>query len=352
MIQQENNPKAATNRAKLSETCGNCHKDVVDHYKKSQHGIEMMKNNPKAPSCADCHGEHDIKSVITSSEFSKINQVELCLKCHQEQKLPHKNFKGEEGLVSHYKDSYHYKALLEGKTGAATCSDCHGSHDMKKDSDPASTINKKNIPQTCGQSNCHVKQLSEYTGSIHEVAITKKNNPDAPNCTDCHGKHQIAKKDEKSNRISNSKGIVQLCSDCHNSVELTSKYNLPLGRTDTYMNSYHGLATRGGSKLAAECASCHGFHNIRDSKDSLSMINKKNLPETCSKCHPGASEILFNTPIHQTNLKKDSPIVDVIQKFYLVLIFLIIGGMVLHNVLDFIRKSKKHKAKRAEEERR
>jgi hypothetical protein len=344
MIQQNDPKKSSTTNSKILETCAKCHSETVEKFKKSAHGREMLKGNDKAPNCGTCHGEHNIKSVSTSDEFSKINQVDLCLKCHQEQKLPTKNYKGEEVLISHYKDSYHYVALKNGKN-AATCADCHGSHEMKKANEPDSKINRKNIPNTCGQSGCHVKQLNEYTGSIHEISITQKNSPDAPNCSTCHGNHQIAKKDDEKNRLSNSKGIVQLCSDCHNSVEMTKKYNIPTGRTDSYLNSFHGLAVRGGSKVAANCESCHGYHNIRPSSDTLSSINKRNLPETCGKCHPGATQTLFDTPIHITASITESPLLYWITYIYIILIIATIGGMGLHNILDLIKKSKKKNIK-------
>ncbi len=342
MIQQNDPNKPSTANSKILETCGKCHVDLVDKFKNSAHGREFMKGNEKAPGCATCHGDHNIKSVSQSDEFSKINQVDLCLKCHQEQKLPHKNYKGEEVLISHYKDSYHYIALKDGKN-AATCSDCHGSHEMKKADDPDAKINRKNLPKTCGQSGCHVKQLNDYTGSIHEVSITQKNSPDAPNCSSCHGNHQIIQKQNENNRISSNKGIVQLCSDCHGSVELIEKYNLSAGSTESYLNSFHGLAVRGGSKTAANCESCHGYHNIRPSSDTLSSINKKNLPETCGKCHPGTTQTIFESKIHITDSKSESPVLYWISRIYIIIIISVIGGMVIHNIFDLIKKVKSKK---------
>jgi hypothetical protein len=339
IIQQNDTNKPSILRTKIIETCAKCHSSVIENFKKSSHGQELLKGNGKAPSCADCHGEHNIKSVSLSDKFSKMNQVDLCLKCHLEQKLPHKNYKGEDVLISNYKDSYHYIALKNGKN-AATCADCHGSHEMQKVENPNAKINKKNIPKTCGQNGCHVKQLNDFTGSIHEVSLTQKNSPDAPNCNTCHGNHQIAKRDDEKNRISSSKGIIQLCSDCHNSVELTQKYNIPTGSTNSYMNSFHGLAVRGGSKVAANCESCHEYHNIRPSSDTLSSINKKNLPGTCGKCHPGANRTTFSNKIHITDSISESPILFWISRIYIIMIVVVIGGMVMHNILDFIKKTK------------
>ena len=119
------------------------------------------------------------------------------------------------------------------------------------------------------------------------------------------------------------------------------------------MNSFHGLAMRGGSKVAANCESCHGYHNIRPSSDTLSSINKKNLPVTCGKCHPGANQTLFNTSIHITDSISESPLLYWISRFYILMILAVIGGMVMHNIFDLIKKVKsknKHEENNGEDD--
>jgi hypothetical protein len=39
--------------------CGTCHSDVMAIYKNSAHGT-AAPDNPNAPSCASCHGKHNI----------------------------------------------------------------------------------------------------------------------------------------------------------------------------------------------------------------------------------------------------------------------------------------------------
>ena len=75
---------------------------------------------------------------------------------------------------------------------------------------------------------------------------------DAPTCMDCHFEHKIeALKGETSLRISED-----VCSRCHASERLNTKYNLPADRVRTFFDSYHGLASQYGSTLAANCGSC------------------------------------------------------------------------------------------------
>ncbi|MBK7252845.1 MAG: hypothetical protein IPI04_02735 [Ignavibacteria bacterium] len=40
-----------------------------------------------------------------------------------------------------------------GSAEVANCESCHGNHSIKPSSDTSSTINKKNLPKTCGK--CH-----------------------------------------------------------------------------------------------------------------------------------------------------------------------------------------------------
>lgn len=342
MIQEPDNPKASTNRARLIETCGKCHKETVAHFKKSKHGQELAKGNDKAPTCTDCHGEHDIQSTLLSNDFSKLNLTDKCLSCHKDGKIPHKNYKGEEELITGYQNSVHYKALKDGNFDAPTCYQCHGAHEMESTDNPESKISKKNIANTCGQSGCHTSQLTDYKGSIHEIGVGK-DNKDAPTCNNCHGNHGIVTKNI-DNKLEKSRDIVTLCSNCHSSVELVERNDLPTQVSETFSESFHGLAIRGGGKEAANCESCHGNHNVRPSTDTLSTINKKNLPQTCGKCHPGATEVLFTKKIHLTNPEEDSPMVFWVTRFYMFMIFGLIGFMVFHNVLDYYRKVQ-HKKK-------
>lgn len=337
MIQNPEDPKSSTKLARQIETCGKCHKDITDKFKKSKHGQELLNGNDKAPTCSDCHGEHDIKSTLLSDEFSKLNLVDKCLSCHKDGKIPHKNFKGEEELITGYQKSVHYEALKKGDQNAPTCSNCHGAHEMEKADNPDSKISKKNIANTCGQSNCHGDQLKDYMGSIHQTGVSG-GNIDAPTCNNCHGNHGIISKDI-DNKLEKSNDLIKLCSNCHASVELVERNELPTKVSETYKESFHGLATRGGSKEAANCESCHGNHNIRPSKDSSSTINKKNLAQTCGKCHPGATDVLISSKIHLTDVRKDSPWTYWITRFYLFLIIALIGFMVIHNVLDYRKKS-------------
>jgi formate dehydrogenase gamma subunit len=137
-----------------------------------------------------------------------------------------------------------------------------------------------------------------------------------------------------------------VCSNCHASERLNTKYNLPPDRVKTFFDSYHGLAAQYGSTLAANCGSCHGFHKVLRSTDPQSSIYKTNLVVTCGKCHPGATENFAQSKVHIDSATAASgdgmgqKINWWVRRIYLLLIVGTIGFMLLHNLLLFLKKVK------------
>jgi cytochrome b subunit of formate dehydrogenase len=172
-----------------------------------------------------------------------------------------------------------------------------------------------------------------------------KGNGDAPSCTNCHGEHNILNIKDPNSPVAFQNVSRQVCSPCHESMKLSEKYGLAGNRYKTFSQSYHGLALSGGSASVANCGSCHGVHNIKPSSDPTSMINKNNLVKTCGKCHPGANETFTQGNIHVTLEKADEPILYWISTTYIILLFSVLSGMFLHNLLDLIKKSKIRKLK-------
>jgi hypothetical protein len=78
------------------------------------------------------------------------------------------------------------------------------------------------------------------------------------------------------------------------------------------------------------------------STDPLSRIHADNLPETCGKCHPGAGENFARGTVQVTDgvANGEHPWVNWVRRFYICLIVIVIGGMELHNGIDFVRKGR------------
>ena len=81
-------------------------------------------------------------------------------------------------------------------------------------------------------------------------------------------------------------------------MRLSNEFGVPGGRVDSYLASYHGMASKVGSNTVANCASCHGVHNILPSSDPHSTINHANLAKTCGQCHPGANDKFITSKVH------------------------------------------------------
>ncbi len=338
-IKPAGDPTSPVNRANIVGTCGKCHADVEDHYLNSSHGKAFKDGLTVAPVCTDCHNEHSINSISDpSSPVSRVNEPKVCLNCHLGNKEVLKLTGVSPEFLESIKQSVHLVALSKGNLKAATCSDCHGAHDMLPAGDPKAKIFKNNIPSTCGKSGCHEKVAAKYSAGIHGTALLE-GNKDAPVCTDCHGDHQILGPSNPSSLVSDG-NVAQVCSNCHASVRLTARYGLPSQSVGSYLDSYHGLATRGGMTTVANCASCHGAHEIRPSSDPLSPINKANLANTCGKCHPGADAKFASAAVHVLPSSEKDPLLYWISQIYLVMIASIIGLMVVHNIFDFLKKAK------------
>ena len=327
------------NSANIVKACAECHGDVDETFEASAHGRALKKGLLGAPNCISCHRNAIVSSGVGQDTAQlKIAQEKLCLSCHLDDANVRARTSPTAGFIAAYHTSVHGGALENGNGRAANCVDCHGSHEMEKGSSPRSRVNKMNIPGTCGR--CHSDIETQYRQSVHGVAIAKGNS-DAPVCTNCHGEHNILGRDNPKSPVAPSNISAQVCSPCHSSVRLTAKYGIESDRFQTFSDSYHGLAIQAGSVAVANCASCHGSHGIKPSSDSTSSINKANLAKTCGKCHAGANERFTQGKVHLTMTSAQEPVLYWIATSYIILIVLLIGGMLLHNFLDFVKKSKR-----------
>ncbi|HUB87011.1 MAG TPA: cytochrome b/b6 domain-containing protein [Verrucomicrobiae bacterium] len=274
----------------------------------------------KTNSCVSCHTD----VTAQHPDDQKILQPVNCAICHPQQ-------------TASYGASVHGLAVKAGDQTAATCQDCHDSHDILPPDSPVSQLYFSKQAQTCGQ--CHVQEAADWAKSVHGKAAMAGNR-DAPTCTDCHSEHKI-----QALKGSSAQTISDVCSRCHGSVTLDAKYNLPVDRVQTYVESYHGLAAQYGSTVVANCASCHGYHKVLPSSDPASTINTNNLIATCGQCHPGANQMFVSGRIHAdlaaTAEERDlsGKINGWVRRIYLALIFGVVGAMFIHNALLFLKKT-------------
>lgn len=319
--------------------CVACHEDVLEKYQSSIHAVAKARGVAEAPSCADCHSKHDIlPSSDPESHTYPLKLASTCAVCHSDPKIVRKFHIPIPDPLAAYKKSVHGIALLsENNFNAATCNSCHGSHDIRTMDNPQSPIYWKNVPKTCGQ--CHREIYGKYTESVHWSAA-KQGIRDAPVCTDCHGEHEVEAPANPESPVNPLRVSTETCGRCHGSELINQEYGLPEGRVKSFENSYHGLAIKGGSLAAANCASCHGIHNILPSSDPRSLIYPANLPKTCGKCHKNPLKSVAKGPVHLIPGTRPGRIVQLVKTFYLWLIFIVIGLMFLHNGGDFIQRAR------------
>ena len=318
--------------------CSGCHSEVAAVYEKSRHvfGYKRMAGI-EAPGCSDCHGAHAIpKSTLSSSPVYFRNIAATCTRCHGNREVIERGGIAIPGAARMYEKSIHNVAIVEkGLNKSATCVDCHGAHDLKDRFLPSSPIYRANIPETCGK--CHYGVFTIFRDSVHGVALSR-GVPDAPVCTDCHGEHEIRQADDPDSPVSFMAISDETCPSCHAAEKLAARYGVEIGKVKGYRDSFHGLSQRLGDKTVANCSSCHGVHEIFASADPRSTVNPKNLPVTCGQCHPGATANFAKGNIHVGVGGTGGVVKYWVETFYIWLIVIVIGGMVLHNGADYFRK--------------
>ena len=318
--------------------CSGCHTKETAVYAKSRHVVGRKKVvGIDAPRCTDCHGAHAIsKTTLSTSPVYFRNIAATCTRCHGSKEVIEQGGIAIPGAARMYEKSIHNRAIVEkGLNKSASCADCHGAHDLKDRLDPSSPIYRTNIPETCGK--CHYGVLTIFRESVHGVAFSR-GVPDAPGCTDCHGEHEIRQAADPRSPVSFMAVSEKTCPSCHAAEKLASRYGVEIGRVKGYRDSFHGLSQRLGDRTVANCSSCHGVHEIFPSSDPRSTVNEKNLPVTCGQCHPGATANFAKGSIHAGAGGIGSAVKAWVERIYLWLIVLVIGGMVLHNGADYLRK--------------
>jgi formate dehydrogenase gamma subunit len=303
--------------------------------------------------CLDCHLDPNttwsvngktVSYIFPTNSFQMSVHARLaCVDCHIGiTNLVHDTLPPPDCTQCHGKEAGEYAASIHGvrqKSGvpdAVNCWDCHGSHDILPLTSLASPLYFARQGQTCGL--CHAQEARDVAASVHGQALAAGQR-DAPTCADCHSEHRI-----EPFKTGPALEISEVCSRCHASVNLDDKYNIPADRVKTYLESYHGLAAQNGSTVVANCASCHGYHKILPSSNIASMTNPQNLVVTCGRCHPGANKMFVSGKIHD-DISVASSGHDLggrvsrwVRRIYLALILGVVGAMFVHNALLLQKK--------------
>ncbi len=305
-----------------SGTCRGCHDEEADLYDQSVHGAARSAGDVEAATCSDCHGPaHEVVGTTDpNSSTYPLRLPQTCGRCHGDPELTGRL--GLPNVYEEYVDSIHGLAISEaGLLVSATCSECHGSHDIMAHDDFEARVFPSNVIATCGQ--CHAGVVDEYLGSVHGRLVAQ-GDLRAAVCTDCHGAHGLAGSDEPEWMLE----VIEECGSCHEE-SLT-----------TYRDTFHGQVTALGFSRVARCSDCHGSHEIQQTDHAASAVSDENRVETCAQCHEGASENFAEfSPHADADDRARDPLLYYTKRFMELLILSVLGFFLLHTVLWAVRSS-------------
>ena len=256
----------------------------------------------ESEACLECHGKTDLQPetgelsrllFLNREAFCQSVHGDLdCIDCHMDldgTELPHAAPEPVDCAMCHDEDeimgplaaSLHGLALAEGIHNAPDCADCHGKHEIGYISEKPSRLA---FQANC--SRCHADQASVYSQSLHGQALAN-NDPLAPTCLSCHGGHGVLPSSNEASSIS-FHNIPRLCGSCHKEgAPVQEARDVPHEHVlANYSQSIHGEGLfKKGLTVTAVCTSCHTSHSVLAHDDPRSTIHSDNIAETCMQCH-------------------------------------------------------------------
>jgi cytochrome b subunit of formate dehydrogenase len=174
------------------------------------------------------------------------------------------------------------------------CDSCHADIDMDDlDLEAENPHPDEAEPVGCGD--CHEDEAEVYR---KHGRLEIGEDPDLPNCWDCHGSHDILPSSDRHART-HPINLPKTCRTCHLDVDLVKKHDtLRDKQVDLYQSSVHGKPTEKGVYVAASCSDCHAVENEDGEKDAHRILGPDDpestifhftIPQTCAQCHDSVS---------------------------------------------------------------
>ncbi len=318
--------------------CAACHRREAREQRASLHGAAEAAGDPMAPSCADCHGKHDVlRSSDPAAPTAVMNVPMLCGTCHKEgSPVTETHEISQDFILEHYSMSIHGEGLFrQGLTVTAVCTSCHTAHDIRPHTDPKSSIHADNVAATCAT--CH-GQIENVHRKVIEGELWREDPGKIPTCVDCHAPHEIrnvfypngladgdcltchGQEDLTMTRdgetvslfvdehaFNDSAHTETACAQCHTGVSVsheraceTIEEPVDCGichaeQVTEYEASTHGTLHAANDPDAPSCQDCHAKHATLAKDSPESPTYARNVPQLCGECHrvgePAASRI-------------------------------------------------------------
>jgi len=145
----QDDPDSSVSHARISDTCGACHKGIEEEFKTSIHWPDNVVTNEQLPTCENCHMSHEITRV--DAQGFRMQMMNQCGYCHED-------------YSETFFETYHGKVTQLGSEGAAKCYDCHGTHNILPPENPESTLSYWNRVDTCAK--CHPNAHRQFAGYL------------------------------------------------------------------------------------------------------------------------------------------------------------------------------------------
>ncbi|HEY3382009.1 MAG TPA: cytochrome c3 family protein [Vicinamibacterales bacterium] len=313
--------------------CATCHGDSAAKYDTSVHaGARRASAQSVAAACKDCHGTHEIRaSKDPDSSTYHLNLPATCGRCHGNADVIKRGKIAIGNVMVQFQDSIHGRALSRsGLMVAPDCKDCHSAHDIKRKSDPSSSVYRTTVPATCGK--CHEGVQRLYQAGVHAAAVAK-GNPIAPVCVTCHTAHNI----QRAEGASWKQQALLECGSCH------------AESVRTYRDTFHGQQTQLGYMRVAACADCHGAHDIFPKADARSTVSAARIVGTCRRCHAQVSASFAKYDPHaDRHNRMRNPLLFWAARFMEALLIGVFGFFGIHTALWASRSVRSHHARTQE----
>ena len=308
--------------------CGDCHRRVARAHSNSLHGAAAKQGDPMAPTCADCHGKHDVLSAGNEDAPTAVMNIPaLCGNCHREgAPVSRTHDISQVNILENYSMSIHGEGLFsQGLTVTAVCTSCHTAHDILPHTDERSSIHAKNVGKTCAA--CH-GQIANVHRKVIEGRLWTQDPGKIPACVDCHAPHKIrnvfypdgladkdcltchSQADLTMERDGNTVSLYvdeeayessmhedTACAQCHTDVTVAEERACSTIQTKVdcsichaeqvseYDASMHGTLHEEGDPDAPSCQDCHAKHATLDQNLPASPTYAMNVPTLCGGCH-------------------------------------------------------------------
>ena len=259
--------------------CLDCHSAVNDKQAEITADWQASAHAKAGVTCADCHGgdpgsDQITKAMSPSNGYvgapDRQEAVGLCGSCHANVDRMKASGLPTDQYAKYWSSVHGQRLISASDSRVAVCTDCHGSHDIKKVSDPTSRTFAVNIPDLCAGCHADAKRMEPYgiptdqyaiySKSVHGTALLDNKDVRAPSCASCHGSHDA--------KPPTSTTVVEVCGKCHTATQ------------DLYTQSRHSEL----KAAAPKCWTCHGTHDVSQPGSAM-FFHPEDPKYTCDTCH-------------------------------------------------------------------